>query len=81
MPECLMFFISIRKSLLYTMKIYGAIIASLTIPTHAAADSTAIIGGIDLTGTGPAYAALDLLFRRYHSSCITRRCGDGRNHH
>jgi hypothetical protein len=53
-----MFLASMRKSSLYRMKIYGAVIASLTIPIHAAADSAAIIGGIDLTGTGPAYAAL-----------------------
>ncbi len=53
-----MFLASIRKSSLYAMKIYGAIIASVTISIHAAADSAAIIGGIDLTGTGPAYAAL-----------------------
>src|SRR5271154_7014109 len=46
-------FVYIRKSSLYGMKIYGAIIASLMIPMHAAADSAAIIGGIDLTGTGP----------------------------
>jgi uncharacterized protein with beta-barrel porin domain len=53
-----MFLDFIRKLSLYRMKTYGAIIASLTIPSHAAAESAAIIGGIDLTGTGPAYAAL-----------------------
>ncbi len=58
MAECLVFFTSEPKSLLNAMKIYGAIIVSLIMPTHAAADNVAIIGGIDLTGTGPAYAAL-----------------------
>lgn len=53
-----MFLASIQKSSLYGMKIYGAIIAFLTISTHAVTDNVAIIGGIDLTGMGLAYAAL-----------------------
>src|SRR5689334_25425754 len=41
------------------LKIYGAaLIASLTMLTQTSADNMGIIGGIDLTGTGPAYAAL-----------------------
>lgn len=40
------------------MKFYGAIVTSLTISTQASPDTIAIIGGIDLTGSGPAYAAL-----------------------
>ena len=53
-----MFLASIRKTSLYAIQIYGTIIAFLLIPAHAATDPAAIIGGIDLTGTGPAYAAL-----------------------
>lgn len=51
-----MFFASEGKSYLY--RIYGAIITFITMPALAAVDSAAIIGGIDLTGSGPAYAAL-----------------------
>ena len=58
MPGCVMFFSFVRKSHLHAVKIYGVIIASLTIPFQASGDDIAIIGGIDLTGSGPAYAAL-----------------------
>src|SRR5689334_25142364 len=41
------------------LKIYGAaLIASLTMLSQTSADNIGIIGGLDLTGTGPAYAAL-----------------------
>lgn len=40
------------------LKTYGVLIASLTMLTQTAADNIGIIGGLDLTGTGPAYAAL-----------------------
>jgi len=39
------------------LKIYAALI-SLTMLTQTSADNIGIIGGIDLTGTGPAYAAI-----------------------
>ena len=45
---------SFLKSYLHTA-IYGAI---LTMPSQASSDSAAILGGIHLTGSGPAYAAL-----------------------
>ena len=40
------------------LKVYGALIASLSMLTQTSADNIGIIGGLNLTGTGPAYAAL-----------------------
>lgn len=50
-----MFFSCMRKS---SLKIYGTLIASLALSIQGSADNIAIIGGIDLAGSGPAYAAL-----------------------
>jgi len=47
----------VRKFYWNAVKIYGAMIVSLTISTQASADNVAVIGGIDLTGA-PPYAAL-----------------------
>ncbi len=49
----------VRKFYSNSVKIYGAIIVSLTISTPVSADNVAIIGGIDLNTMGaPPYAAL-----------------------
>src|SRR5579863_8449590 len=41
------------------LKIYGTLLASLTILSQTSADNIGVIGGLDLSGgTGPAYAAL-----------------------